>query len=89
MAQKHFEGGKAAKSKKVLVHTLRMVMMATQIVEDGSVSDWTCATEIHETLMNSYHLSTWDALKDEFENHQVAQLGRFRQALRTRRDAKR
>lgn len=89
MAQKHFEGGKAAKAKKVLVHTLRMVMMATQIAESGSVSNWTCATEVHEALMNSYHLVTWDALKEEFDTYKDAELELLRQALRAKRDANR
>lgn len=89
MAQKHFEGGKPAKSKKVLVHTLRMILMATQIVESGLVSDWQCASDIFETLMNSYHLTTWESLEEEFLAQKESEMAKFKAALEAKRNAKR
>lgn len=80
MAQKHFDGGKAPKAKKVLIHTLRMILMAAQICDQGQVSDWNCASDYFDQLTNSYHLSTWSALKEEFDILVNTEMERMRAA---------
>lgn len=81
MAQKHAENGKYDKTKKVITHTTRMILMATQIVRDGRVTDWTCANELFELLQYSYHLNTWEGFVEEVMPQQQQAWSDFKAAL--------
>lgn len=82
MAQKHFENGKPANSKKVLTHTLRLILMATQILDQGKITDFECANSIFEMLRSSYHLTSWELLLDEITPIKDDSFAKFEQALR-------
>lgn len=81
MAQKHAENGKPSKTKKVLTHLIRMIMMATQIVELGRITDFECANEIFATLQQSYHLSSWESFEEEVVPIQEAEYAKFKESL--------
>lgn len=81
MAQKHAENGKPAKTKKVLTHLIRMIMMATQIIEQGRITDFECANEIFDTLQYSYHLSSWDTFEEEVVPIEEAEFAKFKERL--------
>lgn len=85
MAQKHMEAGNAPKSKKVLIHTLRMIMMGTQILTHGKVTDWACANDLFSYLRDSYHLTSWQTIADEIfpiKNEELAKLEQARASNR-------
>jgi hypothetical protein len=81
MAEKHADNGKYDKVKKVLTHTIRMTMMATQIVQNGKVTEWNCANELFETLTFSYHLKSWDGFVEEVLPIQQQELANLKTAL--------
>jgi predicted nucleotidyltransferase len=81
MAQKHAENGKYDKAKKVITHTTRMIMMATQIVQHGKVQDWKCANDLFELLRYSYHLNSWEAFVEEVLPTQQQEWATFKASL--------
>ena len=85
MAQKHAENGKPDKTKKVLTHLMRMMMMATEIVERGRITEFECANEIFNTLQYSYHLSSWNSFVDEVLPLQEQEYSKFKEALQQQR----
>jgi hypothetical protein len=87
MAEKHADNGKYDKTKKVLTHMIRMIMMGTQILETGKVTDWSCANELFSSLKHSYHLNSWDSFIEEVIPQRDQALQAFQEALARHRGA--
>lgn len=87
MAEKQASNGNYDKTKKVLVHVTRMIMMATEIVDTDRVENWECASNLFNELRDSYHLTSWDAFVQEVLPQKEEAMTRFLDAVARRRAA--
>lgn len=62
MAEKHFKKGNAQKARKVLLHFIGYLLLSIQIINDGTVSDYTTRTQYMSMVLSpsitSYDLAT-------------------------------
>ena len=60
-----FKKGQAAKAKKIVGHTLRMVLLARQIATHGKIVDYSASNPTTLALMRDYS-SGWEACRDAY-----------------------
>lgn len=60
-----FKKGQASKAKKIVGHTLRMVLLARQIATHGKIVDYSASNPTTLALMRDYS-SGWEACRDAY-----------------------
>jgi predicted nucleotidyltransferase len=63
-ARKKIDQGDISIGQKSLFHSLRIPMYATQIMEDGDITNWGCANSYWEEIKQ---IDDWKVLKDKYQ----------------------
>eukprot|EP01126_Amoeba_proteus_P038317 TRINITY_DN3988_c0_g2_i5.p1 TRINITY_DN3988_c0_g2~~TRINITY_DN3988_c0_g2_i5.p1 ORF type:complete len:135 (+),score=25.84 TRINITY_DN3988_c0_g2_i5:392-796(+) len=65
MAKKYLEKGNLARAKKTLVHSLRVILLTTEVIKTGEISDFTLGLEYHHMMQSMYH-TEWEVYRSTF-----------------------
>eukprot|EP01119_Soliformovum_irregulare_P025368 TRINITY_DN9371_c0_g1_i2.p2 TRINITY_DN9371_c0_g1~~TRINITY_DN9371_c0_g1_i2.p2 ORF type:complete len:233 (-),score=33.53 TRINITY_DN9371_c0_g1_i2:797-1423(-) len=80
MAQKYFEKGNVDRGKKTIVHALRLLLIAKQLIESGDVQDLHVSLPYTMEMREIYDKNTWPQF-EEMYGPTYTQLRDFMQML--------